>query len=463
MRMRQAVMALLLLAGGLTAAAAAAAGAGPAAGSSPPRAALSTATAAASTDWPSYHGNDWRTGYSTSMPTYTGGLHVSKQIALDGAVYAAPIVAAGLTIVATENDTVYAFNSANQQVWKRHLGAPSPASQRPCGDIDPLGITGTPVYYSGNGLVYVAAEFSASPPTHRLYGLNLRTGAMAVSRSLDLPGVDRVAMQQRGALALSRGRVWVPFGGLAGDCGNYKGRLVGTSVGGGGSQLSYTVPTRREAGMWAPPGPTVAGDGSLYVAVGNGASGVGDTYDHSDSILRIDASTGRLIDSFSPTTWATDNNADLDLGSQGPTFVGPWVFSAGKSGTAYILRRTHLGGIGGQVSKASLCRSFGGTAVVGNTVYVPCTDGVRAVWVDPKSGVMHPAWRQTTASGSPVYGGGLIWTLDTGSGTLRGLDLHNGSRHVSVGVGAVNRFATPAISGRRILVGTLAGLTVLTF
>jgi hypothetical protein len=155
--------------------------------------------------------------------------------------------------------------------------------------------------------------------------------------------------------------------------------------------------------------------------------------------------------------------ADLDLGSQGPAFVGPWVFSAGKSGTAYVLRRTHLGGIGGQVSKASVCKSFGGTAVVGNTVYVPCTDGVRAVWIDPAKGVMHPVWHQTTTTGAPVYGGGLIWTLNTGSGVLSGLGLHDGARHVSVSVGSVTRFATPAISGRRILVGTLSGLTVLTF
>jgi hypothetical protein len=418
--------------------------------------------AAVSTDWPSYHGNVTRSGYAKSMPTYTGGLHVTARIALDGAVYASPIVAAGLTIMATENDTVYAFNSANHLVWKRHLGAPSPASQRPCGNIDPLGITGTPTYYSGNGLVYVAAEFSASPPTHRLYGLNVKTGAMVVSKSLDLPGVDRAAMQERGALTLAHSRVWVPFGGLAGDCGQYKGRVVGNWLGGGGSSISYTVPTSREAGIWTAPGPSVDGDGNLVVSVGNGASGVGDKYDFSDSILTISGTTARLLDSFSPTTWASDNDADKDLGSQGPAFVGPWVFSAGKSGTAYVLRRTHLGGIGGQVSSMNLCQSFGGTAVVGNNVYVPCTDGLRAVYID-SSGRMHPGWRNTAATGSPVYGGGIIWSLDTGGGILQGIGLHDGTRHVSVAVGSVSRFATPAISGRRILIGTLSGLTVLQF
>ncbi len=424
----------------------------------------STASAGAASafpDWPSYHGNSYRSGDSTSAPTYTGGLHVVTKIALDGAVYASPIVAGGLTIVATENDTVYAFDTANRLVWKRHLGTPSPASQRPCGNIDPLGITGTPTYYSPTGLVYVAAEFSAAAPTHRLYGLSAKTGAMVISKSLDLPGVDQTAMQERGALALAGGRVWVPFGGLAGDCGAYKGRVVGYEAGGGGTAISYTVPTTREAGIWTPPGPTVDPEGNLFVSVGNGASGVGDAYDHSDSVLKISSSSATLQDSFSPSTWQTDNDSDLDLGSQGPAFVRGYVLAAGKSGTAYVLRRTHLGGIGGQVaSKTNLCKSFGGTAVVGNSVFLPCTDGIRDVYIDPDGGI-HLGWRNTAATGSPVYGGGVVWALDPGNGVLHGFDLHSGASRASVSVGTTSRFATPALSGRRILVGTLAGLTIL--
>ena len=52
----------------------------------------------------------------------------------------------GRTVIATENDTVYGFDAAYRQVWKTHLGTPSPAHERPCGNVDPLGITGTPVY-----------------------------------------------------------------------------------------------------------------------------------------------------------------------------------------------------------------------------------------------------------------------------------------------------------------------------
>jgi hypothetical protein len=429
-----------------------------------------TATAAAgrpkpnhSREWTAYHGNPLRTGHSTSMPTFHGGLHVARRIGLDGAVYASPIVARGLTIVATENDTVYAFGPRNRLVWKRHLGRPSPAAQRPCGDIDPLGITGTPVYDRAKGLVYLAPEFSGSPPTHRLYALRIGTGRVVFHRPLDLRGVARVAMQERGALTIADGRVWVPFGGLAGDCGQYKGRVVGWRLNGSGKPIKYTVPTAREAGIWAPPGPTVTRDGSLYVAVGNGASGPGDRYDHSDSVLRING-RARLVSSFSPRSWATDNAADLDLGSQGPALVrGKWVFAAGKSGRAYVLHAKHLGGIGGQVSTRDICTSFGGTAVVGSVVYAPCTDGVKAIRIGAK-GRMRVLWAANGAiTGSPVVGGGVVWALDTGSGTLHALGKAGGRSRAAVSVGAVNRFATPALSGRRILLGTLSGLTIATY
>jgi outer membrane protein assembly factor BamB len=414
-------------------------------------------TPAATQDWPTYHGSADRAGVAAGMPAVSR-LDLVASVPLDGAVYASPIVAGGRTVVATENDTVYAFDGAYRPVWRQHLGEPSPAAERPCGNIDPLGITGTPVYDAARGLVYVSPEYGG-PPRHELVALDLRTGAVRWRRSVDLPGTETRAMQERGALAVTGGRVWVPFGGLAGDCGGYKGRVVGIRLDGTGEPVSYTVPTTREAGIWTPPGPVVDSAGDLYVAVGNGESGVGDPYDHSDSVLRI-RPDGRLRDSFSPTTWPTDNDADLDLGSQGPTLVGPWVFAAGKSGTGYVLRRDHLGGIGGQVSQAKVCRSFGGTAVAAGVVYVPCTDGIRALAVDG-SGALSVRWHADPAlAGSPVVGGGRVWTLDQSAGVLHALDPATGRTRERVAVGTTSRFATPAISGRDVLVPTLAGLAV---
>jgi outer membrane protein assembly factor BamB len=406
-----------------------------------------------------YHGTLDRAGVSPDMPAVSGAVRVVQRLKLDEAMYAAPVAVGGTVIAASEGNTVYAFDLSGRQLWKRNLGAPSPADERPCGNIDPLGITGTPIV--SGGTIYVSPELGG-PPRHRLVALDLKTGAVKWQLSIDLPGTETAAMQERGALTITGGRVWVPFGGLNGDCGGYKGRVVGVRLDGTGTPIAYTVPTKREAGIWTPPGPSVDSAGNMYVAVGNGESGVGDPYDFSDSVLEI-GTDAKLLDSFSPKSWPTDNDADLDLGSQGPALVGKWVFTAGKSGTAYVLRRDDLGGIGGEVSQSDLCTSFGGTAVVGATVYVPCTDGVRAVRIDD-AGTLHVRWHASSDSiaGSPVVGGGRVWALDQDAGVLHALDPKSGKSREQVNVGTTSRFATPALYGKYVLVPTLAGLTVVT-
>ena len=431
----------------------------PVSASPPSRASASGSGAANSgTDWPTYHGDAQRTGRSATFPAPVR-LTVAA-LKLDAAVYASPIVVNGITVVATERNTLYGLGTSGRQLWSTHLGDPARRStDLPCGNIDPSGITGTPIYDRLTGSVFAVAEYRA-PVRHELVALDLRTGSVRWRTSVDLPGTSPDAMQERGALALSADRVWIPFGGRAGDCGDYLGRVVGVPVR-GGAPIAYTVPTAREAGIWTPPGPVVDSSGRLLVAVGNGESGVGDQYDFSDSVLAIDPTSAKLADSFSPTTWPTDNDADLDLGSQGPTLVGSeWVFSAGKSGTGYVLRQSRFGGVGGQVSQAQICRSFGGTAVDGNVVYVPCTDGLRAVRIG-NDGAMTVLWHADgDIAGSPVIGGGRIWSVAQGSGTLHALDPATGRSTEQVAVGKASRFATPALSGGRVLVPTLAGLTI---
>ncbi|MGN6522825.1 MAG: outer membrane protein assembly factor BamB family protein [Actinomycetes bacterium] len=412
-------------------------------------------------DWPQYHRDAARSGVAPALPE-PGSVRVERRVRLDGQVYASPVVATAggtaVAVVATEANSVYGLRPDGTQLWRTKLGTPVPLSALPCGNIDPLGVTGTPVIDTATSTVYVAAELDA-PIRHELVALDLVDGQVKWRRSLDLPGVDRRAMQQRGALALDEGRVWVPFGGLAGDCGDYKGRVVGWSVDGAGSAVAFTVPTTREAGIWTPPGPAVNAAGRMFVSVGNGEAGPGDGYDYSDSVLALDGA--ERVDSFSPRQWAEENARDADLGSQGPALVGDrWVFIAGKGGTAYVLRQDDLGGIGGSVSSRELCRSFGGTAVVGDTVYVPCTDGVRAVRVGA-DGRMSVLWHADgDANGSPVVGGNRVWVPDAGGGRLLALDARSGEQRETVDVGQLSRFGTPAVTGDRLLVPTLAGLTI---
>ncbi len=427
---------------------------------SPPQPATGTGSPSpvAGADWPTYHADPARTGVARAMPPSTDRLRIVASLDLGANVYASPVIAGGVTVVATERNAVVGLDRRNAQLWRTVLGSPARDSELPCGNIDPLGITGTPVVDVGRGVVYVAPEYG-DPVRHELVALDLKTGKPLWRKDIDLPGVDATAMQQRGALTITKGRTWVPFGGLAGDCGAYKGRVVGVRLDGTGPPVAFTVPTTREAGIWTPPGPSVDARGGMFVAVGNGESGPGDPYDFSDSVLRLDGT--RLADSFSPTTWATDNAADLDLGSQGPALVGQrWVLIAGKSGTAYVLRRDDLGGIGGEVSSAEVCHSFGGTAVDGDVAYLPCTDGVRAVRVRD-DGTLDVLWRAPeTVTGSPVVGGGRVWALDTDAGVLHALDLATGRSRAQVEVGPVNRFATPAVRGGELLVPTLSGLSV---
>ena len=128
-----------------------------------------------------------------------------------------------------------------------------------------------------------------------------------------------------------------------------------------------------------------------------------------------------------------------------------WIFIAGKDGDGYVLRAGDLGGIGGQQSQAELCRSFGGTAVAGDTVYVPCDDGLRAVRIDD-DGRLTVRWHaEDSITGSPVLGGGRVYSVSPEAGVLSALDPATGTVREQVSVGATSRFATPAISGSRLL------------
>jgi hypothetical protein len=138
-------------------------------------------------------------------------------------------------------------------------------------------------------------------------------------------------------------------------------------------------------------------------------------------VLELDANA-KLVDSFAPSDWAANNQGDVGLGSQGVALIGTkWAVLGGKSGPVYVLRQGHLG-IGGQADVKNICLSFGGAAVDGDIVYLPCTDGVRAVRVDG-AGQLHVLWHTSeSVTGSPVIGGGRVWALDTTAGVLHALD-----------------------------------------
>jgi len=427
----------------------------PTATSSPASSAVPSAAAAGQdTDWPTYDRTADRSGVSVSSPA-PGTVRSSWTASVDGAVYAQPLIVGSEVIVATENDTVYALDATTGAVrWSRHLATPVP-SGLPCGNIDPSGITGTPVADVATGRFWLVT-FTAQPTyRHTLWELNLATGQTVSQRPIDVSGSDPRAQQERGALTLLGSRVYVPFGGLDGDCSDYKGRVVGAPISGSGPLVSFTTDNQRQAGIWAPPGESVRDD-SLYVATGNGTPY--DQVDDSDSVLRL--SPDLTVESrFTPANFESLSADDQDLGSTAPALLPDGlVFQVGKEGVGYVLDGTQLGGTGGELTSATVCEGgFGGDAVDGSIVVFSCYDSLRALQVTPGQGGAAPKlsvlWSVTGLSpGPPIIAGGVLW--DSGrKGSLAGYRLSNGQQVFSAPIAPVDSdFPSLSASGSRLFV-----------
>jgi hypothetical protein len=427
--------------------------------------ASASATIGPGVEWPEYNANPARTGVAAGLPA-AGVLSTAWTTHLDGAVYGQPLLVGDEVIAATENDSVYALNRASGQVtWHTRVGTPVPLSALQCGNIDPLGITGTPIYDEQNGLVYAVAETTGFH--HVLVALDAATGAVKRSRDLDTPtSANQPANnQQRPGLAIGNGRVYAAFGGLFGDCGAYQGGVVSAPLAGDGPLASWHTPTSREGAIWGTGGPVTGPDGNLWVSVGNGAAESG-AYDGSDSVTELSPALQRVA-YFAPGTWAADNAGDKDLGSTQPVLAaGNAVFIMGKRGTGYLLSAANPGGIGGQLAEQDICDAKGAAAVDGATVYEPCQDGgMAAIEVSAADKTIKVRWRGPgDAQGSPVAGGGAVWVTsysDSG-GMLYELNPATGAVEHQIAIGAdLPHFSSLSLGGGTAYLGTMSGVTAI--
>jgi outer membrane protein assembly factor BamB len=214
--------------------------------------------------------------------------------------------------------------------------------------------------------------------------------------------------------------------------------------------------------MWGAGGPVVGPDGTIYVGVGNGAA-TAPPFDGSDSITALTPLLKR-VGIFAPSTWASDNASDADLGSTAPSLLSDGMMLAdGKNGNAYLLNSKHLAGVGSQVALAPVCAAFGGMATQGRVVYVPCISGGMAA-VNTSGNNIKILWRGPGgAQGSPVLGGGAVWVPDWNAGVLYELAPATGQvRHKISIAGALPHFTSPSLSGRLALVGTMHGVVAVT-
>ncbi len=424
----------------------------------PPSTASSTTT-----DWTTYHRYATGSGRGPSALDLAHLAPAWTSKTLDGDLYGEPLVFGKEVYVATENDTVYALSAAHGTVvWSRHLARPFPSSRMPCGNITPrVGITSTPVIDPSRHEIFVVADEDVNGSAHHeIYGLSTTNGRIEMRQRADPPGANPRYLLNRASLVMDNSRVVFGFGGNYGDCEPYHGWVESVPVTGGTARFFEVDHGRGQSqgAIWmGGAAPIVERSGDIWVAAGNGSVGTGGgSYDGSDSVLELSPSM-KLLQYFAPSTWRRDNSSDADLGSAAPAVLGNGlVVQAGKSQTAFLLRQSHLGGIGGQIDDvANVCATTldGGVAFAGSTVYLPCEAGVIAVGTNATSGKMRLLWRTPTgAGGPPILAGGYVWTIS--GGFLDALDPANGRevQRLSLGV-AADDFPTPSV-GDGLLIAT---------
>ncbi len=481
-----------------------------------------------------FHGDVARTGWNAAERTLTPStarfLHKVWTAAVEGEIYAEPLVVPGVAIlgsvrtvlyVVTEEDRIYALDAAGgRRLWGPvSLGTPVPRASLPCGNIDPVGITSTPVLDRVAGTLYVVGLTTPDggrTKAYKIAAFDLKSGVVrpgwpvvigppaSDGRRFD-PGVQ----QQRGALTLLHGVLFVPFGGYWGDCGDYHGWIVGIPVSAPARQEAYATPTQRMGGIWATGGSAADGEGNLYAPTGNSDSR--GPVDFGNSVIRLATTpalrfSGAARDFFTPSNFVALNDTDTDLGSSSPlvlpdqpgTATPHLVFAAGKQGVGYLINRDSMGGVGkgnGITGEGVFSRCVfgtcegGGPQVFSASAYwdggggrrfilvpgrgeqpAPCsgTGGVVALrlgvapvsrtatfdvaWCSPSMRV--PGAPAVSSAGSE---GGLVWVVDTAAGMLYALDARTGAEVFhSAGqdaLGSTHQFITPAVWDGHVYVG----------
>lgn len=298
--------------------------------------------------------------------------------AITGNVDAQPLYVEGgpdgraKVIVVTESNNIYALDAfTGGIIWQRNVGT-AVTSGLPCGTISPLGILGTPIVDLPSRALFFDAMIDGTTKKHFIYSLNVDTGATNSGWPVDVnlkavfSGLTFTSSQQnqRAALGLVNGVVYVPYSGLNGDCGTYHGWVVGVPINNPSTVTSWAT-TAVKGGIWGHGG--VASDGTdTYVITGN-TSGTGGTFGQGEAIIRLHAGpifSGSTADYWAPTNWLSLDNSDTDLGGCGAVLIdvpgatpSQLVLALGKDRNAYLINRTTLGGITTPVTSLSVSGS----------------------------------------------------------------------------------------------------------
>ena len=341
---------------------------------------------------------------------------------MDGQLYAQPLYVQNVVIpskgthhvvyVATENDSVYAFDADSAKanpnpLWHAAFLNPPSVVGVPCAigagicQLFPIvGITGTPVINLANSTLYVVArtmETTNSVVTYviRLHALNITTGAEQSGSPVVIcsgsgnggcafPGQTLLFAPQHqqgrpglllvNALGFSQGLVYMGFSGNSGWVLAYDAstlQLVASFFTDNGKRSTAGLPGQGHSGVWGGGGAITAdSSGNIYAITGDGYfDGITNWGDSLVKlVLTLNSSTGTYTlvpaDYFTPSDQACRFAQGLDFGSSSPLILPPQggatpnlIFAAAKSSTVcdsvssiYIVNRDNMGHVGGQVS-----------------------------------------------------------------------------------------------------------------
>lgn len=329
----------------------------------------------------------------TNVNTNQFGLVFSR--AVDDQIYAQPLLMTNVNIlgrgthnillVATVNDTVYAFDaddaSATKPYWMTsfikapNIVPPSNADMSAIGACGGnyqdfsgnMGIVGTPVIDPVAGTAYLVARTKeyGTNFVQRLHALDLSSGAersnSPVIISATYPGTgdgsvdgtttsDPVRQNQRPGLALVNGVVYIGWSSHC-DNGPYHGWLLGYDQTTLERVVAYNdTPNGSDGGIWmSGQAPAADVSGNLYLVTGNGTVDTWGGPDRGESFLKLTRNGGGLTIAswFTPYNWRDLENGDLDLGSGGLLLVPgtSLAFAGGKQGKVYLVNRDNMGGL----------------------------------------------------------------------------------------------------------------------
>ncbi|HKG37409.1 MAG TPA: choice-of-anchor D domain-containing protein [Conexibacter sp.] len=329
-------------------------------------------------------GDDLRTGWYPDQQSLTpqlvsgGTFGQLWSAAVDGQVYAQPLLANGTLLVATENNKLYGLNPASGAIrWTVNLGTPWRAADIGCGDLTPnIGVTATPVIDAATNTAYLTHKTYASgtsgPAAHWLDAIDLSTGAQKAGFPVRLSGTAQNASGQtfnatnelqRPGLLLMDGVVYAAFGGHC-DITPYQGWIFGVSTAGVVKARWVADQTGNGAGIWqSGAGLTSDGSGNILLSTGNGGApssailGSTPPGNLGESVVRVKVQADgslRATDFFAPFDAFSLDSWDADFAAGGVTGLPRPVFgtaalpnlavAVGKQGYVYLLNRDDLGG-----------------------------------------------------------------------------------------------------------------------